>query len=52
MRIIVLHVCTLQVTHWAKEDYGKFYNGDSYIVLNTYKKNPSSEVSMCYTNNC
>jgi len=22
----------------AKEDYGKFFSGDSYIVLNTYKK--------------
>ncbi|KAK3716428.1 hypothetical protein QZH41_008757, partial [Actinostola sp. cb2023] len=26
------------VTDWPKEDYGKFYNGDSYIILNTYKK--------------
>lgn len=28
-----------QVKDWPKEDYGEFYNGDSYIVLNTYKDN-------------
>ena len=27
----------LQVEKWPKEDYGKFYSGDSYIILNTYK---------------
>ena len=34
------------MTDWPKEDYGKFYNGDSYIILNTYKdpNNPDSEV--------
>ena len=36
----------LEVTHWPKEDYGRFYNGDSYIILNTYKKNPSGEVHL------
>eukprot|EP01112_Ceratiomyxa_fruticulosa_P009414 TRINITY_DN244_c0_g1_i1.p1 TRINITY_DN244_c0_g1~~TRINITY_DN244_c0_g1_i1.p1 ORF type:complete len:370 (+),score=78.19 TRINITY_DN244_c0_g1_i1:218-1327(+) len=25
-----------------KEDHGKFYSGDSYIVLNTYKKDPAA----------
>lgn len=30
-----------QVTHWPKDDYGKFYNGDSYIILNTYKEKES-----------
>ena len=30
-----------QVVPWPKEQYGKFFSGDSYIVLNTYKKNPS-----------
>lgn len=34
----------LQITHWPKDDYGKFFNGDSYIILNTYKK-PESDVS-------
>lgn len=42
---MVLHV---QVTHWPKEDYGRFYNGDSYIILNTYKKDPSTEVRETY----
>jgi len=23
-----------KVTTWAKDDYGSFYNGDSYIILN------------------
>jgi len=31
-----------QVKHWPKEHYGSFYEGDSYIVLNTYK-NPGSD---------
>lgn len=25
------------VNHWPKEEYGKFYSGDSYLVLNTYQ---------------
>jgi len=27
-----------QVKSWPKDQYGSFYSGDSYIVLNTYKK--------------
>jgi gelsolin len=27
-----------QVKPWPKEQYGKFYDGDSYIVLRTYKR--------------
>lgn len=34
----------LQVTHWPQDEYGHFYDGDSYIILNTYKK-PGSDVS-------
>ena len=30
-----------KVVHWPKEDYGSFYNGDSYIILNTYKEEQS-----------
>ena len=33
-----------KVTHWPKEDYGKFYDGDSFIILNTYKNKESDEV--------
>ena len=28
------------VKRWPKEEYGKFFKGDSYILLNTYKKDP------------
>lgn len=31
-----------KVEHWPKEDYGEFFSGDSYIILNTYK-NPDEE---------
>jgi len=27
-----------KVEHWDKDQYGEFYNGDSYILLNTYKE--------------
>ncbi|KAI6648969.1 Gelsolin [Oopsacas minuta] len=30
-----------KVVHWPKSDYGSFYNGDSYIILNTYKEEDS-----------
>jgi len=30
------------VVPWKKEEYGKFFSGDSYIILNTYKKTPDS----------
>ncbi|EDQ88360.1 uncharacterized protein MONBRDRAFT_26446 [Monosiga brevicollis MX1] len=28
-----------KVVPWPKKSYGKFYSGDSYIVLHTYRKN-------------
>ncbi|KAJ7643822.1 fragmin60 [Roridomyces roridus] len=31
------------VVEWPKEKLGSFYDGDSYIVLNTYKKTPDAE---------
>jgi len=31
------------VVHWPKEKYGKFFQGDSYIVLHTYKPDPNEE---------
>jgi len=30
-----------QVKSWPKDQYGSFYDGDSYIVLNTYNKKDS-----------
>lgn len=33
----IWRIVKFKVEHWPKEDYGKFYNGDSYIILNTYK---------------
>jgi len=30
------------VISWPSNQYGKFYDGDSYIVLRTYKKDPTS----------
>jgi len=33
-----------KVEHWAKDEYGSFYNGDSYIILNTYKEGDSDEL--------
>ena len=32
------------MTHWPKDQYGEFYNGDSYIILNTFKE-PGNEVN-------
>ncbi|XP_041348319.1 gelsolin-like protein 2 [Gigantopelta aegis] len=26
-----------KIVHWPRDDYGKFFEGDSYIILNTYK---------------
>ncbi|XP_072045734.1 LOW QUALITY PROTEIN: gelsolin-like protein 2 [Amphiura filiformis] len=36
--------CQFEVTHWPVEHYGYFYNGDSYIVLNTFKDPGSGEL--------
>jgi len=32
-----------KVTDWDKASYGEFYNGDSYIILNTYTETPESK---------
>ncbi|KAL9956018.1 hypothetical protein ACROYT_G037435 [Oculina patagonica] len=40
----IWRIVKFKVTHWSKEDYGKFYNGDSYIILNTYKDKESDEL--------
>jgi len=31
-----------KVVRWPKDQYGSFYSGDSYILLNTYKKKPDA----------
>lgn len=33
----VWRIVKFKVTEWPKEEYGQFYDGDSYIILNTYK---------------
>lgn len=40
----IWRIVKFTVTHWPKEEYGKFYNGDSYIILNTYKDKESDEL--------
>jgi len=35
-----------QVKSWPQDQYGSFYDGDSYIVLNTYTKPPA--VALCW----
>lgn len=32
------------VKRWPKEDFGSFYSGDSYIILNTYKDKESDKL--------
>jgi gelsolin len=39
----IWRIMKFQVEHWDKDLYGKFFNGDSYIVLNTYKPDPNSQ---------
>merc|ERR1711973_837849 len=38
----IWRIVKFKVDHWPEEDYGKFYSGDSYIILHTYKKDPDS----------
>ncbi|XP_060079411.1 gelsolin-like protein 2 [Ylistrum balloti] len=37
----IWRIVNFQVTDWPEVDYGKFYEGDSYIILDTYKKSGS-----------
>jgi len=39
----IWRIVKFKVTSWPSEDYGKFYGGDSYIILHTYKHDPKSE---------
>ncbi|XP_057306224.1 gelsolin-like protein 1 [Hydractinia symbiolongicarpus] len=40
----IWRIVKFKVTHWNKEQYGEFYNGDSYIILNTYKEPEGDEL--------
>lgn len=40
----IWRIVKFKVEHWDKEQYGEFYNGDSYIILNTYKEEDSDEL--------
>jgi len=40
----IWRIVKFQVTHWEKSEYGSFYNGDSYIILNTYKDTDGEEL--------
>ena len=37
----VWRVEKFKLVKWPKEQYGQFYEGDSYIILHTYKETPS-----------
>ncbi|KAL8589376.1 hypothetical protein ACOMHN_021528 [Nucella lapillus] len=40
----IWRIVQFKVTEWPLDSYGKFYNGDSYIILNTYKDNDSDKL--------
>eukprot|EP00178_Gracilaria_changii_P012203 TRINITY_DN34507_c0_g1_i1.p1 TRINITY_DN34507_c0_g1~~TRINITY_DN34507_c0_g1_i1.p1 ORF type:complete len:370 (+),score=79.56 TRINITY_DN34507_c0_g1_i1:17-1126(+) len=42
--LMIWRIEKFQVVAWPKQDYGKFFDGDSYIVLNTYKKQGSDKL--------
>nr|CAF21863.1 gelsolin [Suberites ficus] len=37
----IWRIVKFKVKHWPADEYGSFYNGDSYIILNTYKEKDS-----------
>lgn len=40
----VWRIVKFKVVPWPEADYGKFYNGDSYIVLKTYKEDGGEQL--------
>jgi len=42
--IQIWRLVKFKVQAWPKEDYGKFFEGDSYIILNTYKEEGNEEL--------
>ncbi|CAG8513826.1 5222_t:CDS:10 [Paraglomus brasilianum] len=39
----VWRVEKFEIKPWPRDKYGRFYSGDSYIILHTYKKDPNNE---------
>ena len=39
----IWRIVKFKVTDWPEQDYGKFFSGDSYIILNTYHPTPQSD---------
>ena len=42
--IQIWRINKFKVEHWPKDQYGEFFNGDSYIILNTYKEPEGDEL--------
>jgi len=42
----VWRINKFKVEKWSKTEYGKFYTGDSYIILNTYKLEGEDDLKM------
>ena len=42
--IRIWRINKFKVEDWKKENYGEFYSGDSYIILNTYKEEDGDEL--------
>jgi len=42
--LLIWRIEKFKVVAWPKNQFGSFYSGDSYILLNTYKKKDSNEL--------
>lgn len=40
--IKIWRIVNFKITDWPKKEYGNFFNGDSYIILHTYKPRPDA----------
>ncbi|XP_072051174.1 gelsolin-like protein 1 [Amphiura filiformis] len=40
----IWRIVKFKVEHWDKDQYGSFYSGDSYILLNTYQEPDNEEL--------
>jgi len=43
--ILIWRIEKFKVVSWPKNKFGSFYSGDSYIILNTYKKKGSDALA-------